>query len=304
MPPSTGTVMIRRQALVKKLQQQTADYFKGKEYPTDKCGYILKKYDNWRNNILLEEVAEYIENEKKSCEQSNIPFPLHKYIHHGLSSQACLFNLVGPLLANQDYTTLREILSLSELKLIGNILSAEFEFEDRDIFNENQGQPTSIDLYVKTHKDEKVFVEFKFTESEFGTCSVYEDGDCDGANPKVNLDLCYLHRLSRTYMNLMEKYNLLNNSEYCPFTEFYQAYRLLLFALENNGYFLLIHDERNPTFLSQHNGIKRGRYKRFKQLLPKGIADKVFILSVQQIVEHLEKHAKYDWLAEFKKKYL
>lgn len=298
--------MIRRQELVRKLQQQTADYFKGKGYTTAKCGYILEKRDNWRNNIILEEVAEYIENEKKCREQSNIPFPLHKWIHHGLSSQACLFNLLGPFLANRDYTTLQEIFSLSEpgLKLIGNISSAEFEFEDRNIFNENQGQPTSIDLYVKTDKDEKVFVEFKFTESEFGTCSVYEDGDCDGANPKVNLDSCYLHQLSRTYMNLMEKYNLLNNVEYCPFTEFYQAYRLLLFTLENNGYFLLIHDKRNPTFLIQYNGIKRGKYKRFKQLLPRGVADKVFILNIQQFVEHLEKHAKYDWLAEFKKKYL
>jgi len=102
----------------------------------------------------------------------------------------------------------------------------------------------------------------------------------------------------------MEEYNLLNSVEYCPFTEFYQAYRLLLFALENNGYFLLIHDERNPTFLIQHSGIKRGKYKRFKQLLPKEISDKVFILNIQRIVEHLEKDVKCTWLAEFKKKYL
>lgn len=298
--------MIRRQGFIRKLQQQTADYFKGKGYTTTKCGYILEKRDDWRNNIILEEVAKYIENEKKRCEQSNIPFPLHKWIHHGLSSQACLFNLLGPFLANQDYTTLQEILSLSEpeLKLIGVISSAEFEFEDRDIFNENQGQPTSIDLSMETDNDEKVFVEFKFTESEFGTCSVYENGDCDGANPKDNLDLCYLHKLGRTYMSLMGKYNLLHNVEYCPFTEFYQAYRLLLFALESGGRFLLIHDERNPTFLIQYNGIKQGRYKRFKQLLPQGIADKVFVLSIQQIVEHLEKHAKYNWFAQFKKKYL
>ncbi len=291
--------MMKKQELIKKLQQQTTEYFKGKGYATAKCGYILEKRGDWQHNIILGEVTDYIKNKKEECEKKKIPFPLHKWIHHGLSSQACLFNLLGPFVVNQDYATLKEILLLSGLN-IGNISSAEFEFSDRDIFKEYQGQPTSIDLYVETDKDEKVIVEFKFTESKFGTCSVYKNGDCDGANPRGSLGLCYLHQLGRTYMSLMEKYNLLNDAESCPFTEFYQAYRLLIFAREKNGYFLLIHDERNPTFLTQD----RGRYKRFKQLLPQNIADEIFILSIQQIVEYLQKDAKYNWLAEFKKKYL
>jgi len=156
--------MMRRQVLVKKLQQRTADYFKDKGYNTAKCGYILEKRDDWRKNVILKEVAEYIESVKRHREETNVSFPLHKWIHHGLSSQACLFNLLGPFLVNEDYKTLQEILSLSEpgLKLIGNISSAEFEFEDRNVFKENQGQPTSIDLYLITNRYEKVFVEFKF----------------------------------------------------------------------------------------------------------------------------------------------
>jgi hypothetical protein len=106
-------------------------------------------------------------------------------------------------------------------------------------------------------------------------------------------------------MELMGKYNLLRDSEYCPFTEFYQAYRLLLFALEKGGCFLLIHDERNPTFLVQQGELTRGRYKRFKGLLPEEIAgNKVFILGIQRIVEQLESYKKYSWLTEFKGKYL
>ena len=105
-------------------------------------------------------------------------------------------------------------------------------------------------------------------------------------------------------MNLMEEYNLLSNVEYCPFTEFYQAYRLLLFALKNDGCLLLIHDERNPAFLTEMNGIIRGRFQRFRQLLPREISDKTFILSIQRIVQHLEQSKRCNWLEEFKEKYL
>ena len=297
--------MLKRKDLVKQLRQQTAAYFKKKKYATLKCGYILKEYEAWKDNIILQEVADYID-KKKEESVGKVTFPLHKYIHHGLSSQACLFNLLGPVLVSRDFVAIREIISLSGLKLQGNICSAELEFSAREIFNENRGQPTSVDLYSQTDKDEKIFIEFKFTEAEFGTCSVYEGGDCDGMSPDQDLNLCYLHRLNRNYMSLMKKYDLLKNYEYCPFTEFYQAYRLLLSALENQGqcYFMLIHDKRNPTFDINDKGRDRGRFVRFKSLLPEEIKKKVFILSIQQIVEYLKEHRKSNWLAEFQEKYL
>jgi hypothetical protein len=34
-------------------------------------------------------------------------FPLHKYIQHGLNSQALLFNLIGPLLTRRAQRTFR-----------------------------------------------------------------------------------------------------------------------------------------------------------------------------------------------------
>lgn len=297
--------MLKRNDLVKQLQQQTAAYFKKKKYATLKREYILKEYEDWKDNIILQEVADYIDKKRRES-AGKVPFPLHKYIHHGLSSQACLFNLLGPVLVLKDFVAIKEIIGLSGLKLQGNICSAELEFSARGIFKEDRGQPTSVDLYIQTDKDEKVFIEFKFTEAEFGTCSVYEDGDCDGMNPDQDLNLCYLHRLNRKYMSLMKKYDLLKNYEYCPFTEFYQAYRLLLSALESQGqcYFMLIHDTRNPTFQINDNGRDRGRFVRFKGLLPEDIKKKVFILSIQQIVEYFKEHRKSNWLAEFQEKYL
>lgn len=297
---------MKRRDLIKQLQKQTAAYFTNRGYRVAKSRYILANRDNWRYNIILPEVANYVEEEKLSRENTSIAFPLHKWIHHGLSSQACLLNLLGDFVINKKYSTLEDIISLAEppLALNGNIVSAELEYEDRSIFSEDRGQPTSVDLYLKTDRDEGAIIEFKFTESEFGTCSVYENGECDGSNPKGKLDSCYLHQLGRKYMKLMENHNLLNDTEYCPFTEFYQAYRLLLIALEHNGRFLLIHDERNPAFLTDVNGIERGRYIRFKQLLPKDKLDKLHILSIQRIVGYLQEEQKCSWLEEFKEKYL
>ncbi len=52
--------MLKRNNLVKRLYKQTAAYFKKKSYATLKCGYILKEYEDWKNNIILPEVADYI----------------------------------------------------------------------------------------------------------------------------------------------------------------------------------------------------------------------------------------------------
>ncbi|RPI19824.1 MAG: hypothetical protein EHM58_00080 [Ignavibacteriae bacterium] len=287
-----------RKQLVAKLETQTAAYFKSKGFRThQKSKYILSSHDNWTNNIILPDVANYVK-------KQNVK-PLHKYIHHGLSSQACLFNLLGPLVARDDLDTLKEIIGLSGIPLIGAISETKFEKSFAEVFKENSGQPTSIDLFVNTDKDAKVLIEFKFTEKEFGTCSVYEEGECDGSNPASDPTICYLHaEKKREYINLMKKYGLLSTVEYCPFTEFYQAYRMLLTALELKGKFLLIHDERNSTFKYKINGIERGRYLRFIKLLPPDIQKSVSILSIQEIVNFLDRKPGYRWLKEFRDKYM
>ncbi|MHA1137260.1 MAG: PGN_0703 family putative restriction endonuclease, partial [Candidatus Thorarchaeota archaeon] len=51
---------------------------------------------------------------------------------------------------------------------IGEV-TAEFEYDDRTVFNEDSGQPTSIDLVV-TGENKGIFVEAKLVEREFGGC--------------------------------------------------------------------------------------------------------------------------------------
>ena len=290
------------------LRRQIAQYFKNKGYqvyPTK--GYILQDRSDWHKNIILDKVSKYIEEQKDECYKNGQPFPLHKWIHHGLSSQAFLFNLLGPLVVDKQWHIFDEILHQSDIQLSTSVASAEFEVEDPKVFNEVKGQPTSIDLCLYTEANEKVFIEFKFTEKNFGGCSIFGDGDCDGRNPAKKFDLCYLQHIGCWYWKLMEKHGLLTgqikNNLQCPFATLYQLYRLILFALEKNGHFLLLCDKRNPSFLVERNNMKRGLFNLVYESLPSKIQDKCHALSVQSILPIFQKHPELDWMDELKEKY-
>jgi len=300
------------------LKRHLARYFKDKKFKDEKFpissrhAYILAKHSDWHENIILGRVWKYIEEQRKEHYEHKQPFPLHKWVHHGLSSQAFLFNLLGPLVVDEQWHIFDEILHQAGVQLSTGVVSAKFEVEDPEVFNERYGQPTSIDLCLYTEANENVFIEFKFTEKNFGGCSVFGDGDCDGRNPANNFDLCYLHHIGRQYWQLMEKHGLLTEQmkrdSQCPFSTLYQLYRLILFALENfglekGGHFLLIYDERNPSFLVERDNIKRGLFNRVCESLPANIQNKCHVLSVQSILPILQKHPNLDWTNELKKKY-
>jgi POLQ-like helicase len=62
---------------------------------TGKEGCCLARHDLCPQNIICEDVADYVRQEQKRLLGED-SFPLHKYLHHGLSSQAMAFNLIGP----------------------------------------------------------------------------------------------------------------------------------------------------------------------------------------------------------------
>src|SRR6056297_1513821 len=94
-----------------KLRISSSKWFKKNGFKVhSKMSYCLDKLDNWKNNIILPEVSDYIENFKNQSEKEGKPFPLHKYAQHGLSSQAMVFNLVGPLITRNDLSPLIELL--------------------------------------------------------------------------------------------------------------------------------------------------------------------------------------------------
>ena len=93
----------RHRYFEKKLRKTAAAWFRDKVFAVSaRYPYILADREKWTQNIILTEVAEYIQEEHARRESEKRGFPLHKYIHHGLSSQAMLFNLVGPLIVAGD----------------------------------------------------------------------------------------------------------------------------------------------------------------------------------------------------------
>lgn len=291
-----------------KLREVAAAWFEKKKFPVDqKYKFILDKWENWDRNIILEEVASYVKRVKEKRDAAGKGFALHKYIHHGLSSQAMLFNLVGPLIVTRDYAPLRNAIENAELVWPDNVTDVQFEYEDRRVLNEDSGQPTSIDLVIGDPSKPALFVESKFVEKEFGGCSVFTAGDCDGRNPAKEKELCYLHHIGRKYWDLLEKHGFLygpvGEERQCFLMAHYQYFREVLFALEKQGTFVLLCDERSPTFFCKGEPGERGLLPLLLDFTPPHLRCKVGMITIQSLVDEIEASCNHDWIGEFKEKY-
>ncbi len=299
----------RHRRFVEHVRTAATEWFRAKGMPVNsKYPYILADWNDWPKNIILPEVAKYIAATSESQRTCGRNIPLHKYVHHGLSSQAMLFNLAGPLLIRGDLTPLRNVIERKGLVWPDSGSCALFEYEDRNIFNEDSGQPTSIDLVVlDVHGHPKIFLESKFVEQEFGGCSVFGAGDCDGKNPARDISTCYLHHIGRKYWNLMEKYGVNNGNigkdAVCILANYYQFFREAIFAFEHQGVFLLLCDERSPVFYSDGQKGPRGIMPFLVGLLPDQLKQHVSYVTVQELVAEIESRGDMGWIAEFRSKY-
>ena len=290
----------RHDAYDARMRRHAAEWFRAQGFATvPKYPYILANYADWPRNIILPEVTAYVEGRRAG-------FPLHKYIHHGLSSQAMLFNLIGPLIVRRDIEPLQGVLARHAIAMPDSALHGVLEYEDRAVFNEDIGQPTSIDLMLQDDSGMPiVFIESKFVEKEFGGCSVFEKGDCDGRNPAALHSLCYLHHLGRRYWTLMQEHGFLTESMQtnltCVFATYYQYFRELLFALEKGGSFVLLYDARNPTFTSDEG--KRGLMPLLMSLTPKSLHHRIAAITVQEVVMAIRTTGRHTWIGEFALKY-
>lgn len=292
----------------KEIRSAAASWFEEKGFKTQSSRpYCLDTWESWPNNIIVPEVVDYIKQTKSRCEKEGRPFPLHKYVHHGLSSQAMLFNLIGPLVVSSDLEPLRVVILRHGLPWPENGASAQFEVEDRAVFNEEAGQPTSIDLVIgDIEGNHKLFIESKFVEREFGGCSVFSGGDCDGRNPIKNLSECYLQHIDRYYWKRLKDYGftrILKDERLCILAVHYQFFRELVFALHKGGYFILLYDERSPVFYCKVNDVERGLVPLLRQYIPKKHEAKFSIITVQQVVEEIKATGGRSWISEFERKY-
>ena len=299
----------RYSAYEREMRQIAATWFSRRGYSTNtRYNFILDKWENWPNNIICEEVAQYIQNEKKLA-KGDKPFPLHKYVHHGLSSQAMLFNLIGPLIVRKDLSPLKTVFAETGIDWANGDVKASFEYEDRELFNEDSAQPTSIDLCIEGSP--RLFIEAKLVEREFGGCSVFASGDCEGMNPcQQGFSYCYLHHIGRNYWNKLQEYNFItppfSTSSICPMANNYQFFREVLFALSSRGRFVLLYDERNPTFFRTSKDGKQtfGLWPFMLSFVPKKYKNDVYSVTIQQVVKAIEDNGKHnDWINQFKEKY-
>lgn len=291
----------------KQLEAIATKYFIEKGFSVqDKYSFILRDSKDWDKNIIQDSVSQYIIDKQKDAKQKRESFPIHKYLHHGLSSQAMLFNLFGEPIIKEDYAFFQDVFQFSDIQ-IDNSSELIFEHYNRKTFNESQQQPTSFDFAVidKTGKQKNIFVEAKYKETEFGGCSAIKGGECDGLNPVSGPELCYLTHKGRTYWEMMKKYHLdkvYENTPICPFAIYYQFFRELLFALENNGYFVLLLDKRNPAFEKSTPKHKRGLIPLLLSQIPPELTKQIKVIYIQDVLPILEKHG-YNWVGEFRNKY-
>ncbi|MFZ5572866.1 MAG: PGN_0703 family putative restriction endonuclease [Thermodesulfobacteriota bacterium] len=164
---------IRHKNFEASLRSAARKWFASRGFATHpRMDYCLERHDLWPQNIICPDVAEYIQAEQKRHLGEDY-FPLHKYLHHGLSSQAMAFNLIGPLVVRKDFEPLRQCITGIGLDWPEGDVQAGFEQDDRDVFHEDAGQPTSIDVTL-TGKTGSVFMEVKLAQTEFGGCSVLQ----------------------------------------------------------------------------------------------------------------------------------
>lgn len=291
------------------LQEAAANWFADREFPTsNRYQYILANREQWPQNIILPEVAEFIQRISARRVAEKRGFPLHKYIHHGLSSQAMLFNLIGPLIAHRDFEPLQEVFDAHGLTWPREDVEIILEYEDRQVFNEDTGQPTSVDMVIRDGSGgSSLFIEAKLVEKEFGSCSVFAGGDCDGRNRAQDFSLCYLHHIGRRYWELLDKHRFLEGplggESTCVLSIHYQFFREVLFAVELGGTFVLLHDERSPTFRIKDSEQERGLMPFLMNFVPSSLKSRVGLVCIQEIVKAIKSSDRHPWIREFERKY-
>ena len=299
----------RHEEFEKILQNASAAWFKNKQLQTrPRMPYCLSKWDDWGSNIILREVAEYIQNYKARCANQGKPFPLHKYVHHGLSSQAMTFNLIGPQITRNDYSSLIRVLETKGISSASQIDHGCFEYEDREVLNEDAGQPTSVDVVLHDASGNPViFIESKLVEQEFGGCSVFSNGNCEGRNPVGQEETCYLHFIGRRYWDVMKKYDITTgvvNEKQCLFLAHYQFFREVLLTLEKGGTFVLLSDERSPVFHCKSDRVERGIMPFLTEFIRAQYRKYIVSISIQELVGHLRTNERHqDWIGDFEEKY-
>jgi len=298
-----------RQAQFRKILERAATaWFRSHGHSKLTPGHILPSRGDWADNVILKEVSEYIDAERIRRQQDGGNFALHMSAHHGLNSQALAFNLLGPLVVRKDFEPLGNLLGSTGAAWPQGEISADFAVEDPEVLDEDSGQPTLVDFVIRAGGRTAVCVTVRLVEPEFRGCPIFETGDCDGRSPAGDFSLCYLHHIGRGYWKLLEKHGFLEagiaGQRLCVLAAHYQFFRGMLFALEKDASFVLICDDRGPTFSVDGPQGRRGLMPLLEGFVPEKLRERIAVVTVTQLLESIESSGRHgDWTEDFRKKY-
>ena len=113
--------------------------------------------------------------------------------------------------------------------------------------------------------------------------------------------------MGRRYWELLDKHGFLQEpigqNATCILASYYQFFREVVFALELGGSFVLLSDERSPTFLCEGSQGKRGLMPFLLSLVPPSPHAHVATVTVQQVIAAAKASGRHEWVAEFERKY-
>ncbi len=285
-----------------RMEKAATAWIKGRELLTGQAPYILKEHSLWPQNLLDPQFSEMILAERSLRASSGEGFPIHKYLHHALSSQAMLFNLMLPLMKEGDVDALSRGFEAAKIPWPGPGARARLEVEDRSLFNENAGQPTSFDMEISGPDGAPLYIEAKLVEQEFGGCSLLEGGDCDGENPASDQEKCALVGMGRRYWERLEELGFdLSAGPICPFGSYYQFYREVAYALTRGGHYVLLVHDQNPAFWKDQGN--RGLWPFLLKSVPEKHRHRLHRLTLQQLATALRQTGRHPWIDEFSTRY-
>lgn len=319
------------------LERAAARFFEARGVPTTSPGGFIPRCSGtrtapaargqpitpqpWHVNLIDDEVIGAIEGWRHDATQAGRNIALHDYLHHGLSSQAMAFNLIGHLIARDDIDAMGTAFVAAGAPWPGAGARATLEHEDPSVFDEKQRQPTSIDLVIEpaiVDAGPTLFVEVKLVESGFGGCSQLRargerPAACSGANPLLLAGeltkACRLARIGRTYWKRLEEQGVLGATQQtaprCPLADDYQFFREVGFALHRSGHFVLLVDARNPAFVTQPGeSIERGAWDRLIEQVQPAARKRMHLVTLQSVVAAIRGTGRHgDWIERFVEKY-
>jgi len=296
--------MLRFATYRERLERSAAAWFTAQGHTVQRTPYVLARWEDWPRNLLDPDLAALVDAERASREAKGEGFPLHKWLHHGLSSQAMLFNLVLPLLAREDVDALAESFRAAGAPWPGPGATARLEVEDRAIFGEAQAQPTSFDLCIEGPAGPPLLIEAKLVEASFGGCSLRENGDCDGENPARDPARCPLTAIGRRYWQRLDEHGFtdaLAAGPHCALALHYQFFREAAFALTRGGHYILLVHADNPAF--RRDDGARGLWPFLLRSVPERHRSRLQLVTLQHAADALQATGRHPWVAEFRERY-